>query len=126
MLKKTVTYTDYDGNQRTEDFYFNISKAELIKLNSTTVGGFENLIHQITNSPNPEKLFEIFAYIVELAYGEKSPDGRRLIKTQEAKDNFTQTQAYSDIFTELATDEEAALAFIKAILPPDISGEINK
>lgn len=121
MLKKTVTYIDYDGNERTEDFHFNISKAELIKLNSTTPGGFENLIRQITKSPNPEKLFEVFAYIVELSYGEKSPDGRRFIKTEEAKNNFMQTQAYSDIFTELATNEEAALAFIKAVLPPDMN-----
>lgn len=126
MLKLTRTYDDFDGNSRTEDFYFNISKAELIKLESTTPGGFEALVKRITNSKDQTQLFTIFAELVELAYGEKSPDGRRFIKTQEVKDNFLQTQAYSDIFTELATDDEKAIAFIKGILPPDISNEENK
>ena len=98
MLKKTMTYTDFDGNQRTEDFYFNLTKAELTEMNFSTKGGFEAWIRKIINAQDSKEIISVFKDIILKAYGEKSLDGRQMIKTPEITAAFAQTQAYSDLF----------------------------
>lgn len=117
MLKKTVTYTDYNGVERTEDFYFNLTKAELTEMELSTEGGLEAMIRKIVAEKNAPAIIKIFKELVLKAYGEKSPDGRRFIKNDEVRDAFSQTEAYSEIFMELATDADAAAAFVNGITP---------
>ncbi len=117
MLKKTMTYVDYDGNQRTEDFYFNLTKAEIMEMNLSASGGLDKMIAKIVAEQDGAKIVEIFKKIVLGAYGEKSLDGKRFIKNPELSEAFSQTEAYSDLFMELATDAEKAAEFINGIVP---------
>lgn len=126
MLKKTITYTDYNGVERTEDFYFNLTKAELLEMELTSVGGFSEMVQKIINTKDGPALTAIFKDLILKAYGEKSADGRRFIKNDEIRDAFSQTEAYSNLFMELATDDNAAAAFINGVMPADLVAEANK
>lgn len=120
MLKKEITYTDYNGNQRTEEFYFNLSKAELVEMRVSKKGGLETYIKEIIDAKDEQKLVELFKELVLKAYGQKSEDGRRFIKSDELREEFAQTEAYSDLFMELATDDKAAVAFVNGIVPQNM------
>lgn len=126
MIKKTITYCDYDGNERTEDFYFNLSKAELMEMELGTSGGMENMIKQIMAAQDVPKLISLFKDIVIKSYGIKSADGKRFIKNEDVREEFMQTEAYSELFMELATDAEKAATFINGVMPKDIQNEISK
>ncbi len=117
MLKKVIEYTDYDGNKRTETFYFNLSKAEVAEMELSINGGLVNKINRLIETQDNAEIVTIFKDIILKAYGEKSPDGRRFIKSDELREDFSQTEAYSDLFVELASDAKAAAAFINAITP---------
>ena len=121
MLKKLIKYTDYDGRERSENFYFYMSKAELMEMELGTVGGMQNLIQLIIDKQDIPKIMEAFKTIILKAYGEKSPDGRRFIKSKELSEAFSQTEAYSNLYMELITNAEAAAAFINGIVPEDIA-----
>lgn len=121
MLKKRIKYVDYDGNQREEDFYFNLSKAEITELELTTEGGLEQLIEKIVDAKDTKQIIKFFKKIILMSYGEKSPDGKRFIKKDELTEAFTQTEAYSELFMELASDENAASNFINGIIPRDLA-----
>lgn len=117
MYKKTITYEDYDGVERTETLYFNLSKAELMELEIGTPGGFSSKIHKIIDAKDTSELVSLFKFFIERSYGVKSPDGRRFIKNQEVLDDFMQTEAYSELYMELASDAEAAAAFVNGLMP---------
>lgn len=117
MLKKTMTYTDYDGTERTEDFYFNLSKAEAIEMELGVTGGMVQMMNKIVAAQDSKKIIDIFKDIIFKAYGEKSPDGKRFIKSKELSEAFSQTEAYSDLFMELATKADSAAAFVNGIVP---------
>lgn len=117
MLKKNIKYVDYDGNERTEDFYFNLNKAEVIELQLGTVGGLTKTLEKIVQEKDTSRIIEYFKTIILKAYGEKSADGRRFIKSQELRDAFEQTEAYSELFMELARDAKMAAEFINGVLP---------
>ena len=117
MLKKTITYTDFDGNTRTEDFYFNLTKAEVAEMEMSAEGGLHQMLTKIVEAKDSKRIVEVFKELVLKSYGEKSSDGRRFIKSQEIIDSFAQTEAYSDLFMELALDEGAAIAFVNGITP---------
>lgn len=117
MIKKTISYTDYDGNNRTEDFYFNLTKAEVMEMEMMTDGGLEKMINKIIQTTDTKKIIEIFKSIILKSYGEKSPDGRRFIKNDELREAFSQTEAYSQLFMELATDAKAATDFVNGVIP---------
>lgn len=121
MLKKRIKYTDYNGEKREEDFYFNLSKAELIELELSTEGGLEQMIQKITDTRDMPKLIELFKRLILMSYGEKSENGKRFIKNQELSDSFAQTEAYSELFMELATDDKAASDFVNGIIPQGLS-----
>lgn len=117
MLKKTITYTDYNGVERTEDFYFNLNKAELIELELRHADGFEGYLNQLIKADNRDELVDLFKKIILMSYGEKDPSGKRFIKSDELTQAFVQSEAYSELFMELATDDKAAAAFINGIVP---------
>ena len=119
MLKKTITYTDYNGTERTEDFYFNLTKAEIMEMEMGTSGGMAEMIEKIVAAKDAPAIIKIFKDLVLKAYGEKSPDGKRFIKSDEISAAFAQTEAYSELFMELATDAEAAAAFVNGITPKE-------
>ena len=117
MLKKTITYTDYNGVERKEDFYFNLTKAEIMEMEMSTSGGLTEMINRIVAAQDAPAIIKIFKELVLKAYGVKSPDGKRFIKSDELATEFAQTEAYSQLFMELATDAEAASAFVNGIVP---------
>nr|DAZ81549.1 MAG TPA: hypothetical protein [Caudoviricetes sp.] len=121
MLKKTITYTDYNGVERTEDKYFNLSKAEIMEMEMSTAGGFAEMVQGIVKAQDAPAIMKIFKDIILKSYGEKSPDGKRFIKSKELSDEFSQTEAYSDLFMELCTNAEASAAFINGIIPADVA-----
>lgn len=121
MLKKTITYTDYNGVSRTEDFYFNLSKAEVMEMEMTTTGGMTEFINRIVAAKDAPAIIQIFKDLILKAYGEKSLDGKHFIKSEEISRAFSQTEAYSQLFMELATDADLAAKFVNGILPADVS-----
>lgn len=121
MLKKTITYSDYNGNERTEDFYFNLTKAEVTEMEMSTAGGLAEMIEKIIAAQDAPSIIKIFKDLVLRAYGEKSPDGKRFIKSDELSTAFSQTEAYSQLFMELATDADSAAKFVNGIIPGDAS-----
>ena len=117
MLKKTITYPDYNGGSRTEDFYFNLTQAEVTEMELSVDGGLVEMINRIVAAQDGKQIIATFKDIILRAYGEKSPDGKRFIKSQELRDAFAQTEAYSILFMELATNADAAAAFVNGIVP---------
>lgn len=121
MLKKVISYTDYDGNERKETFYFNLSKAEIAEMELSTSGGLAQMIQKIIDEKDHPKIVRIFKDLILKSYGEKSPDGKRFIKSEEISNAFAQTEAYSELFMELASNADAASAFINGIVPADVA-----
>lgn len=117
MLKKTITYTDYNGVSRTEDFFFNLSQAEVMEMELSTEGGLGEMIRRIVAAQDTAAIVKVFKEILLKAYGEKSPDGKRFIKSEEISNAFAQTEAYSQLFMTLATDSDEAAAFVNGIAP---------
>jgi hypothetical protein len=129
MIKKTVTYTDFNGNERTEDFYFNLTQFELAELDlgvSGVSGGLLGLLKQIVREKDQRQIVEYFKKIVLMSYGEKSVDGRRFIKSEEIRNGFAPTEAFSKIYMELAQDADAAAAFVNGIMPKEVVEEAKK
>ena len=125
MLKKTITYEDYNGVERTEDFYFNLSKAEVTEMELSITGGLSEMINKVIKAQDTPTIISIFKDLILRAYGEKSADGKRFIKNQELKDAFMQTEAYSQLFMELATDAQAASDFVNGIIPKDLEQQLE-
>lgn len=121
MLKKLIAYTDYNGKERKENFYFSLNKAELMEMELGTVGGMQNLIQLIIDKQDIPEIIKAFKMIILKSYGEKSADGIRFIKSEELSNAFSQTEAYSNLFMELISDAEAAAAFINGIVPADLA-----
>ena len=121
MLKETIKYTDYNGVERTEDFWFHLSKAELMEWEMGTTGGLTEMITRIVDAQDAPAIIKIFKELVLKAYGQKSPDGKRFIKSEELATEFSQTEAYSQLFMDLATDADKAAAFVNGIMPSDVA-----
>lgn len=120
MLKKTIKYVDYHGVERKEDFFFNLSKAEIMEMEMSTAGGLASMIEKVVAAQDQPTIIRIFKDLILKAYGEKSPDGKRFMKSPELSAAFSQTEAYSILFMELATDANAASAFVNGIVPSDV------
>ena len=125
MLKKNIKYVDFNGVDRNEDFYFNLSKAELMELEMGTAGGFSEMVKRIIAAQDQPTLMKIFKEFILKAYGEKTADGKRFMKRDEngrpLSEKFEQTEAYSVLYMELITDAQAASEFINGIVPADIA-----
>ena len=126
MLKITKTYRDYNDVERTEDFLFNLTKAEVMEMELSTSGGLAETIQRIVAAQDAPAIIKIFKDLVLKAYGQKSLDGKRFIKSAELSEEFSQTEAYSMIFMELATDADAAAKFINGIMPKELVDQTNQ
>ena len=127
MLTKEITYVDYDGNERKEKFYFNLTKTELIRLEHSMKGGLNEHIKKITAEEDSKEIIKLIEEIVSSSYGEKSADGKRFVKVVDGHslgEDFLQTPAYDELFCELVTDDEKLAAFIKGVMPSE--SEIEK
>lgn len=126
MLSKTITYKDFDGEDRTETHYFNISKAELTQLRLSAAGGIEKRLQRIIDTKDQPSLIRQFTELFDLAYGIKSDDGRKFMKSPEILADFKATEAYSILFMELLQSDDAASEFLKQVLPADLIEEVDK
>lgn len=123
MIKKTIEFEDYNGNTRKEDFYFNLNKAELIDMEVSVDGGLTEYIKKIVATRNGKAIIAAFKELIMKSIGEKSLDGRRFIKTPEYATEFAQTEAYVNLYMELATDAEKGAEFVNGILPDSLDKE---
>ena len=121
MLKKTIKYTDYDGNEREEDFYFNLNKADVTEMELSKQGGLSEYIKRIVAAQDAPSLVELFKELICKSYGEKSLDGKRFVKSKELTEEFTQTEAYAELFVELASNAEEATKFVNGIMPKNMN-----
>lgn len=126
MLKREITYKDLEDRPITEVFYFNMSKAELIELEVEYKQGIAAMIEDIVKAKDNKRIIAIFKKIILMSYGQKSEDGKRFIKSPELSKAFSQTDAYTELFMDLATNEDSAVVFIKGILPADMGANITK
>ena len=124
MLKKTITYTDYDGVERTEDFYFNFTEAELMEWQLVTNGGLTSYVQKIVDAKDQPRLITLFKELLLKAYGIKSDDGRRFIKSDKISEEFSQSPAYSILYMELVTDDKVAADFVNGIIPAKLSKQV--
>lgn len=126
MYKKTLTYVDFFGDEQTEDLYFNMSKAELIELQTSTPGGFGETLQRIAQTNDVQKVVPVMKDLILRSYGKRSDDGRRFIKNQDLRDEFVETAAYDTLFMLLATDSDEAAAFINGIVPSDLEAQMQQ
>ena len=126
MLKKSITYTDFNGEKRTEDYYFNLSRAELTEMQMSVNGGMTEYLQQIVNSQDNKEIFAIFKEIIFKAIGEKSVDGKRFIKNNEIRESFEQSEAYSELLIELMSDATKASDFVNALIPDTVQEQIKE
>lgn len=125
MIKKTITYNDYNGVSRTEDFYFNLSQAEIMEMQLSTTGGLAEMIRKIVAAQDAPALIKIFKNLILKAYGEKSADGKHFVKSKEIATAFSQTEAYSQLFMELATNADEAAKFVNGIIPANMDKALS-
>ncbi len=134
MLKKVVKFTDYDGNPREEELYFNLSKAELAEMEASQKEGLENYIGQMVVEKDTNKIFKLFKELILMSYGRKSYDGKTFIKREmrdgqmvRLRDEFEQSEAFSEVLMGMIEGgEEAIAAFINQVIPKELADEVNK
>ena len=126
MLKKTITFTDFNGVERKEDYYFNLTKAELIKMELGVKGGLAEKIQRITNEQDAPAIMEFFEELILKSYGKKSEDGKSFIKTDAIREEFKNSAAYDVLFMEMVTDETKGSEFITGIIPAELAVELAK
>lgn len=126
MLKKTITYEDFNGDEVSEDFFFHLSKAELVELEMSHDGGLSASLQRIVDAEDGKGIIAEFKNIILSAYGKRSDDGRRFIKNQTLREEFESTEAYSTLFMELVTDTDKAVEFINGVIPQDMAEEAAK
>ena len=125
MLKKTITFDDLDGNPVTEDFYFNLTAADLAEMEMSREGGLKEHLKKLIETNNGEVIISTFKDIIIKSVGRRSEDGRRFLKSQDITDEFLQTDAYSVMFMELVTDANAAVLFVNAVVPRSLRGALD-
>jgi hypothetical protein len=126
MLKKPITYTDYNGDQCTDVFYFHLSEPELIDMEVEHERGFQAFIDKIIETKDRKGLISLFKQIILLSYGTKSDDGKRFIKSDQLREEFSQTAAYPVLYMELSTDANAGAEFLKGVMPKNLAIEVDK
>lgn len=126
MLKKTITYNDYDGMERTEDFWFNLSKTELTKLDAELPGGVLGVLRKIIDKKDRKALVDFIETLILRSYGEKTLDGKRFVKTPDMAEEFMQTPAYDELFMSILSDTDSQTSFINGIIPQSMAKEIEQ
>ena len=125
MLKKTIAFTDYLGNDREEDFYFHLNKAEVTEMQLEIDGGLTGMLERIIQKKSGPDIIKTFKMLIMRSYGVPSPDGRKFMKSKEITEDFLQTEAYNNFFMELVTDAGKAADFIRDILP-NMENDVSK
>ena len=126
MLKKTITYTDYDGMERTEDFWFNLSKTELTKLDAELPGGVLGVLRKIIDKKDRKALVDFIETLILRSYGEKTLDGKRFAKTPDMAEEFMQTPAYDELFMSILSDTDSQTSFINGVIPQSMAKDIEQ
>lgn len=127
MYKREATYTDFNGVERKEDFYFNLTEAEILKMEWGEAGGLADQLLRILKKKDAVEIMKTFDKLIDASYGVKSADGRLFVKNPEVLAEFKATQAYSDLYKEICTDSEKAIKFVMGIIPVEVNKEdINK
>lgn len=126
MLKKSITYTDFNGDEVTEDFYFHLSKADLVEMEVSHKGGLGAYLREIAESEDGAKVIAEFRKLILASYGVRSDDGKRFVKSQELRDEFLATEAYSSLFMDLCTDAQVAAEFVNGIVPKGLDKDVAK
>jgi hypothetical protein len=126
LLKKTIKYTDFNGDDVEEEFFFHLSKAELVELEMSHEGGLSESLKKIVAAEDGKEIIRVFKEVILGAYGQKSEDGRRFIKNQQMRDEFESSEAYSELFMEMVTNVDAAIEFINGIVPAGLAEEATK
>ena len=126
MIKIPIKYKTFDDEEVTEDLYFNLSKAELIELSVLDGGDFVDMLKKIVEDDDKEHIIKEFKNIIKLSYGQRSDDGKRFTKNEELSKEFLTTEAYSEFFMKLLTDEDFAAEFVNGIIPKDLMDEVAK
>lgn len=126
MYTRKITYTDYNGNERTEEFMFNLNKSELTLMEMSHEGSYRERLEKMIEKNDGPTIMRTFRDLLHVSYGEKSEDGRRFVKSDAISEAFEQTEAYNILFMELCTNAEAASEFAQGILPPDLRKEAKK
>nr|DAM62921.1 MAG TPA: hypothetical protein [Caudoviricetes sp.] len=126
MLKKTITYTDYDGMERTEDFWFNLSKTELTKLDAELPGGVLGVLRKIIDKKDRKALVDFIETLILRSYGEKTLDGKRFVKNPDMAEEFMQTPAYDELFMSILSDTDSQTNFINGVIPQSMAKEIEQ
>ena len=126
MLKKRIKYTDFNGNPRDEDFYFNLTKAEIARLQYSENGGLAERIKGIARSHDNNEILRLFEEIILMSYGKKSEDGRRFMKGEEISKEFLESPAYDELYFELVGDAEKFADFVNGLIPPDLAKEVER
>lgn len=124
MIKKTITFNDLDGNKLTEDFWFHLSKAKILEMELSTTGGLEASMKELIKKRDGANIMSTFKDLILRSYGERSLDGKRFLQSKELSEAFEQTDAYSELFTELVTNDEAAAEFFNGILPQEVQDKV--
>ena len=117
MVKETITYHDLDGNEITDDFWFNLYQSEVVEMNFSKKGGLTEYLKEITETEDGEKIIQFFKELVLRAYGVRGEDNKSFVKSKALSESFSQTEAYSVLFMKLATDDKAAADFVNRVLP---------
>ena len=128
MIKWPITYTDFDGNERTEEFRFALSKTELMEMNLSETGGMANVLQRVVDSQDAKRMMEFLKIFILKSYGELSTDGKLFVKRKDGHllaDDFEQSAAYDEMFMQLASDEKAAEKFITGVIPASLAKEIE-
>lgn len=126
MYVKNMIYKDFNGEERNEDFLFNLTKAEITEMELSIEGGLGAMIERVTKAKDTPAIIKIFKELILKSYGVKSPDGKRFIKSPELSEEFAQTNAYSDLFVLLASDSKEAAAFVNGIMPADVKESVGQ
>lgn len=126
MLTETITYEDFNGIERKEDFFFNLTEAELLEMELSTSGGYAELLTKIVEAKDTPSLARIFKELILKAYGEKSPDGKYFVKSEEISERFSQTNAYSQLYMKLALDANKAADFVNGLIPANLSKKVKE
>lgn len=130
MLKKTITFHDLDGNEVTQDFWFHLSKAELLEMEISTTGGLKEAMERLIAKRDGEHIIKTYKELILSSYGERSLDGLRFTKEDENGNplykKFMQTDAYSELFTELVTDDKKAAEFFNGVVPKEVAEKMQE
>lgn len=124
MIKKSITYVDYNGNERTEDHYFNLSKSEIMKMEMSVAGGLAEMIQRVVAAQDQTAIMKIFEDLIHKSYGVKTPDGKGFRKDKADLEAFIATPAYDELFMELATNADAAAKFVNGIIPAEMAKQL--